>query len=130
MKKQLLFVSLMAVLSLTVCKHATEPVVPDMVVNIEVDSAFQDDFVRVVLDGKTLLESKVTTNYTVSLAWSSGLRKMTRDRHVLHFEVVEYAVQRNYTIDASNDTSTVVLLFDKNTKKIGIQQVKGLLLRL
>jgi hypothetical protein len=111
------------------CKQATEPKASDIYVNLEIESDFHDDSVKVALDEKILLESRVTTNYTISLAWSSGFQKLSRAGHTLNFAVIEYGLQRNYSIDTTNDTSTVLLRFDKSTIKISIQQIKGIVLR-
>ena len=67
------------------CKQATEPTAQDIYVSYEIESAFQDDLVRLVLDDEILLESKVTTNYTIGLAWSSGLQRLSKNDHILHF---------------------------------------------
>jgi hypothetical protein len=111
------------------CKQATEPKASDIYVNFEIESDFNDDSVKVALDDKILLESRVTTDYTISLAWSSGFQKLSRIAHNLFFTVVEYDAQSHFLIDATNDTSTVLMRFDKSTKKISIQQLKGVVLR-
>jgi len=111
------------------CKQATEPTAQDIYVSYEIESAFQDDLVRLVLDDEILLESKVTTNYTISLAWSSGLQRLSKNDHILHFTVVEYGAEKDYRVDTTNDTSTVLLRFDKNTNQISIKQIKGRTLR-
>jgi len=111
------------------CKQATEPTAQDIYVSYEIESAFQDDLVRLVLDDEILLESKVTTNYTIGLAWSSGLQRLSKNDHILHFTVVEYGAEKDYRVDTTNDTSTVLLRFDKNTNQISIKQIKGRTLR-
>jgi hypothetical protein len=100
-----------------------------MYVNFEIESAFQDDSVEVNFDDTMLMKSRVTTNYTVDLAWSSGLQKLSRNDHLLRFAVIEYGVQKDYTLDVTNDTSTVLMDFNKDTKKIDIRQFKGSFLR-
>ena len=47
------------------CKQATEPKASDIYVNFEIESDFHDDSVKVALDDKILLESRVTTDYTI-----------------------------------------------------------------
>ena len=111
------------------CKQATEPKASNVYVNFEIEIDFHDDSVKVALDDKILLESRVTTDYTISLAWSSGFRMLSRAAHNLFFTVVEYDVQIHYLFDVTNDTSTVLMRFDKSTKKISIQQIKGVVLR-
>jgi hypothetical protein len=81
------------------------------------------------VDDKILAELKVTTNYTVNVAWSSGLQKLSGSHHTLLFSVVDYNVQKEFNIDLTNDTSTVVMRFNKESKFISIEQYKGLLLR-
>lgn len=129
MKVIILFVLLTLLISQIGCKQTTEPTLSDMYVSYEIESAFQDDVVKVTLDDKILLESKVTTNYTISLAWSSGLQKLSRTNHIINFVVVEYGVQKDFNIDIANDTSTVLFRFNKSTKQISIRQIKGRVLR-
>ena len=120
----------MSVLVLNIgCHKSTEPIASDVYVNFEIESAFQNDAIRLFVDSQLLVDSTVTTDYTISLAWSSGLRKLSRNNHTLHFEVVDYAVQKDSAIDVTNDTSTVLLRFDKSTREISIQQIKGNILR-
>jgi hypothetical protein len=122
-------ISLIIIISQTGCKHTTEPIVSDMYVNIEAESSFQDNAVKIIVDNQILLDSRITTNDVLSLAWSSGLQKLSRNHHTLQFTVIEYGIQKNYSIDNTNDTSTVLLRFDKVTKQISIQQIKGKILR-
>jgi hypothetical protein len=111
------------------CTESTQSNANDVYVSFEVESAFQNDLVALLLDSKTLLESRVTTNYTVGLAWSSGLQKLSRDNHMLYFSVIEYGAHNTFDIDLTNDTSTVTINFDKSTKQIRFVQYKGILLR-
>ncbi len=111
------------------CKQATEPKASDIYVNFEIEYDFNDDSVKVALDEKILLESRVTTVRLIGVAWSSGLQKLSRAAHSLYFSVVEYGVHSDYLIDTTNDTSTVLLGFDKSTKEISIHQIKGVVIR-
>ena len=128
--KSLLFTVLITTLILfTSCEQTTGPSSSYIYVNYEIESAFQNDSVEVYLDNETILKSKVTTNYTINLAWSSGLQKLSRDYHLLRFKVVDFGVKMDYTVNVSNDTSTVLLRFNKDSKQISIQQIKGIFLR-
>ena len=111
------------------CEQTAGPSSSYVYVNYEIESAFQNDSVEVYLDNLTILKSRVTTNYTISLAWSSGLQMLSKDYHLLQFKVVDYGVKMDYPVETSNDTSTVLLRFNKNTKQISIKQIKGILLR-
>lgn len=111
------------------CEQSTEPAQSDIYVNYEIESAFQDDAVEMLLDNEVLLKSRVTTDYTISLAWSSGLQKLSGKNHRLHFAVVKYGTEMDYIIDTSYDTSTVLLRFNRDTKQITIKQIRGIYLR-
>ena len=131
-KKMKIIISLITCIILILqfgCKQATEPTSQYVYVSYEIESAFQNDLVKLVLDDKILLESRITTNYVLSLAWSSGLQKISKDDHILHFTMVEYGTEKDYRIDTTNDTSTVLMRFDKNTNQISIKQIKGRTLR-
>jgi hypothetical protein len=129
MKRLSSFLLALAVWCNSGCNQSTESNAKEVYVSIEVESAFQNDLVTLLLDSKTLVEAQVTTNYTVDLAWSSGLQKLSNDNHVLYFAVVEYEAHKTYEIDLTNDTSTVTINFDRATKQIRFVQYKGILLR-
>ena len=125
MKLTILFISILILLLQFGCKQTTEPGTPDIYVSFEIEHTFENDSVQLSLDNKILLDSSVTTNFMLGLAWSSRLRKLSRNNHQLNFAVVEYGAQKDYTVDTSNDTSTVMLRFDKQTNQISIKQIKG-----
>ena len=129
MKKITLLPALLLLMFNADCKHSTEPTAPDIYVSFDVQSTFQNDAVRLALDNKLLLDSPVTTNYSIALAWSSGLKKLSRTMHWLSFSVVDYGVQKSYQVDVTNDTSTVLVDFNKDTKQIRFQQMKGIIHR-
>ena len=111
------------------CNSSTESPEKDVYVKIDVESAFENDLVKVYLDSALLLDSSVTTNYTVDLAWSSGLCRLSGSSHTLLFSMVNEGLQKQFAIGLTDDTSTVVVRFDKGAKSIIFQQVKGTLLR-
>ncbi len=111
------------------CEEYTEPEGKDIYIQIDVESAFQNDLIRVQLDDKILVETKVTTNYTISLAWSSGLQKLKEFKHTLFFSLIDFNIKKIFDIDLTNDTSTVVIRFNRDSKIITIEQFKGLLYR-
>ena len=129
MKSVLLSLIALAVFLQSGCSESTQPNAKEVYVSIEVESAFQNDLVTLLVDSKTLVEAQVTTNYTVDLAWSSGLQKLSNDNHMLYFAVVGYAAHNTYAIDLTNDTSTVTINFDRSTRQIRFAQYKGILLR-
>jgi hypothetical protein len=129
MKFLMLTILIITLISYFGCEQTTEPSSPYVYVNYEIESAFQNDSVEVYLDNQIILKSRVTTNYTISLAWSSGLEKLSRDYHMLRINVVDYGVKMDYPVETSNDTSTVLLRFNKDKKQISIKQIKGIYFR-
>ena len=125
MKLTILFISILILLLQFGCKQTTEPGTPDIYVSFEIEHTFENDSVNLSLDNNILLDSSITTNFMLGLAWSSRLRKISRNNHQLNFSVVEYGAQKDYTVGTSNDTSTVLLRFDKQTNQISIEQIKG-----
>lgn len=128
MKKLTLFSALLLLVFNTGCEQSTEPT-SYVYISFDVESNFQNDSVRLALDNQLLLNSPVTTNYSVSLAWSSGLKRLSKTFHRLHFSVVDYGIQKDYQVDVTNDTSTVLIHFYKSTKQIDFMQVKGIVRR-
>ena len=122
------FVAMMVCLQLA-CTESTQPPAKRVLVVFEVGYSFQNDLVTLLLDDKPLLESRITTNDVLSLAWSSGFKELSNDSHSLFVALVEYGAHDTYKLDLSNDTSTVVINFDKPTRQIRFQQYKGRMLR-
>lgn len=125
MKITILFISLTIPILQIGCKQTTEPEASDIYVSFEIEYTFDNDSVHLSLDNNILLDSSITTNFMLGLAWSSRLRKLSRNNHQLNFAVVEYGAQRDFTVDTSNDTSTVLLRFDKEANQISFEQIKG-----
>ena len=129
MKILTFFTPLIFILLLVSCKQTiTEPVeqlASDIYVSFDIGPFFYNDSVKVALDDKVLLESRITTNAVIGLSWSSGLLKLSRDKHILHIAVIELNAQKDYEVDSSNDTSTVYMWFDRNANQIDIRQVEG-----
>ena len=122
------FFALLLIILLNGCKYkqTTEPIFSENIyVSFDILTTFHNDSVQLALDDKILLDSTISTNNVLSLAWSSGLQRITRNNHILHLSLVEYKAQNYYMVDATNDTSTVLMFFDINTKQITFQQIKG-----
>jgi hypothetical protein len=117
------------VLSLAGCGESAQSPTKDVYVVFEVESDFQNDMVTLYLDYTTLLQSRITTNPVLSLAWSSGLQKLSNDGHFLYFAVSEQGAHGGYSLDLKDDLSTVTINFDRSTKQVIFRQYKGRLLR-
>jgi hypothetical protein len=101
----------------------------EVYVNIEAESDFNNDSVKILLDNEALTESRITTNYTVNLAWSSGLRKISGNDCIIHCNLIEYGITGNFKIDTRYDTSTVTIIFNRNSGQVCFNQLSGLLYR-
>lgn len=119
-------------LVLFACDESNQPTQitqKEVYINIEADSGYENDSVKVMLDDEVLVESRITTNYTISLAWSSGLRKISRNNCKIQCNLIEYGIVRNYEIDTKYDTSTITIVFNRNTGQISFNQYKGIMYR-
>ena len=82
------------------------------------------------MDGKILLDSSISTDQSVGLAWSSGLKSMSPGVHILNIFMADYDIDTNYYFTASpGDTSTIRVRFDKTSNDINIRQIEGRILR-
>jgi len=125
MKLSFIFIALFSLLA--GCKQATETS-PDVFVIFDIQSDFQNDSVKLIVDNKTFLDSNISTNNLISLAWTSGLHKLTKDNHLMKFSMPILNSQKEFNIDTSNDTSTVIIRYHRSTNEIEISQVKGVVL--
>jgi hypothetical protein len=98
----------------------------EVYVNIEAESDFNNDSAKILLGNEALTESRITTNYTVNLAWSSGLRKISGNDCIIQCSLVEYGITRNFKIDTRYDTSTVTITLNRNSGQISFNQFSGL----
>jgi hypothetical protein len=120
---------LAVVLSLSGCGESSTSPKKDVTVFFEVESDFRNDLVTLYLDYTTLLQSRITTDPVLSLAWSSGAQKISNDSHFLYFAVSEFGSHGGYSIDLKDDLSTVTINLDRSTKQVIFRQFKGRLLR-
>jgi len=111
------------------CDLFTESSGKDVFVKFDIEFAFQNDSIRLLLDNKILVETNVTTNYTVSLAWSSGLQKLTSGNHIVRFFILNRGIQGQFSFFTSFDTSTVAIRLAPQTNQLSFQYFKGVLLR-
>lgn len=130
--KKIYFVFGIAIFALFACNESNQPTQTEqkeVYVNIEAESDYNNDSVKIMLNDEVLVESKITTNYTVSLAWSSGLRKISGNNCRIQCDLVEYGIVGNYKIDTKYDTSTITIIFNRNSGQITFNQFRGLMYR-
>jgi hypothetical protein len=126
------FLSGIIALVLFACDEPNQPAQTaqkEVYVNIEAESDYNNDSVKVMLDDEVLVESKITTNYTIGLAWSSGLRKISRNNCRIRCNLVEHGIVNNYEISTKFDTSTITIIFNRNSGQISFSQFRGLMYR-
>ena len=127
--KSIIFAFFLLLLFFTACKgkKSTETVSGEALLAIDVEWYFDNDLIQVELDGEILHEGYVTTNYSISLAWS------TRDKyrigaHRMKFIIPEKDLQESYAFILRN-TLTIRIRFDKEENKIDFEEYNGILMR-
>ena len=121
------FFFFLSICSVSTCKKSIETVSGEALLAIDVEWYFDNDLIQVELDGEILHEGYVTTNYSISLAWS------TRDKyrigaHRMKFIIPEKDLQESYAFILRN-TLTIRIRFDKEENKIDFEEYNGILMR-
>jgi hypothetical protein len=129
MKHIAIFFCLFVTAILSGCKQTTEPSDTNFYVLFEAESSFQNDHVQAILDNKILLDSTITTNDVLSLAWGSRLQKLSKNDHTFKFILSDFGVQKNYIMKTQYDTTSILIRFDRDSNEISFKQIKGIMYR-
>ena len=95
---------------------------------IELEWEFNNNFVRVEFDEKVIFSGRITTNYTISLAWSNGRAEYSIGHHSLKVTEVEKKISGYYEFNLT-DTLSVFVRFTPNQSKFIFEQYNGFILR-
>lgn len=125
MRYKIIYSIFISLILLSGCKQSTEPDNPYFYVKIEAGSSFLNDSVQVTLDNKTVLDSTITTNDALSLAWGSTWQKLTKESHILKIAVLNFSAQKDYYIGTQYDSTTVIIKFTRSSKQISFYQIEG-----
>jgi hypothetical protein len=112
------------------CNPVTAPDSTEHFLIVELESAFENDSVTVVLDDEVLLNRRVTTDYSINMAWSSNLRVVTGVRHTLHATMAEKQLSTTFTANLTADTTSMLVEFDAPNNQLTVRQVDGLVFHL
>lgn len=78
MKKLFFAVAALSILALTSCKRENYNTAPQLTntgnakLGIDIQSSFDQDRVQVLIDGKTAINRKLTTNHVLGVCWLDG----------------------------------------------------------
>ena len=111
------------------CSQTDDPKQSDIYLNIELESGFQNDSVIVSLDDNILLEARITTDFSINVAWASGFKKLSKDDHTIQLDIVEFGIYRDFDVITLGDTTTVLFSFDRDNEQVIMNYVKGAVLR-
>ena len=111
------------------CNQVTAPDTAERFLNIDLESAFDNDSVTVALDDDVLLNRRVTTNYSISAAWSSDVRMVTGKRHIVKVTMAEKQLSTTFTANLAADTTSLLVGFDVTNSLLTVRQIDGLIYR-
>jgi len=81
----------------------------ETLLSIQVDSHFDNDFVNLALNNINLLNSSVTTNYVVNIAWLKN-QMLPSGNHTIDFKMPDNGKERLHTFYLQ-DTLSVIIYF-------------------
>lgn len=113
----------------TTCKSkkSVGPESGDALLAIDVESDFRDDLITVELDDNILHEGKVTTNYSIVIAWSERNR-YSLGVHVIKLTLPEKGIQRSHFFNLK-DSLTILVRYDRKENKISFDEYNGFFMR-
>jgi len=110
------------------CKQSNDPSTSHALARIDIESDFQNDSIKVEFDSQSLFVGRVTTNYTVSEAWTSGRLDVVEGNHTIKLTVYTDSTT-NQISTKIQDTVVVAVRYDRHTKQIDFQMYHYWLMR-
>ncbi len=95
---------------------------------IDVEWDFQNDSIQVEIDNDVMYSGRVTTNYSISAAWTSGLHYYPPGSHLIEFKIYDYDLMDTFRFRLE-DTVTVRVRFDRQQRQITFDTYDGIILR-
>lgn len=98
------------------------------ILSIDIESHFENDDVFVILDDTLLLSDNITTNYTVSAAWSSGPLDCIKGGHhlVVGFTGNSLMAEHDFSI---SDTLSILVRYSVDNNQFSFIEYDGIVLR-
>jgi len=84
---------------------------------IEVEHHFDNNVVQVALDGKTIISKKMTTNYSISLAWSTFKEYNINSTHRIDVALPHKHTSNSLTF-TMQDTLSIFIRYRPKENKI------------
>jgi hypothetical protein len=104
--KKTAFIFLMLLGLLNACKKDSNPVPleGDLTLGVDVQSSFEQDVVQVIIDGETVINKQLQTNYVLGVCMHDGQVITTRNEGSHEIKViVNNIITRSETFSMSND---------------------------
>ena len=122
------FFFFLSICSVSTCKKSIETVSGEALLAIDVEWYFDNDLIKVELDGSVLLEDRVTTNWSISAACFIPRKNYSFGVHVVKFILPEKGLQRSHFFNLKN-TLTILIRYDREENKISFSEYNGLIFR-
>lgn len=128
-KKALLFISVLILFFCALsCNKSVSPEYSPAELRVDVESDFDEDYVKIELDNENILDEIITTNYTVCAAWLSGTINSTQGKHRVSVKILNQGVSGDYVF-IQKGLLTVRVMYDKISKRIKFSEYNGIVIR-
>jgi hypothetical protein len=92
----------------------------DALVGVQLESDFRDDSIEVEFDSRSMFVGRLSTNYSLALAWSSRLLAVPAGIHTVRVSVpVDSAA--GYLFAYMHDTTIVTVNYDRQARHLEFQ---------
>ncbi len=95
----------------------TQAVTKDAVLIIDLENDFNNDSVVVSLNGEVLCTERITTNYILSLAWTTGRVNRKQGKYTIDVQIPDLLVHSRFSLDL-HDTMDACIKYSRADKDI------------
>ena len=110
------------------CGQPTSIDTKPAVLTIAAGEIFQNDSIQVKIDNDVMYSGRVSTNYSISAAWTSGLRDYSAGHHLIEFKIYNYNINDTFRFNLE-DTLTVLVRFNRQQRHISFDTYDGIIMR-
>jgi hypothetical protein len=111
------------------CKNnSVSPESEQSLLYIAAENGFNNDSVKIELNGRVLLNKSITTNYSVDLAWLSQSQILPQGNQSVKISIINDDIIDSCTINLK-DTVSLRINYDSKTRLITFSEYKGIIYR-